>query len=206
MASGVPIIGERGVGYMLEGQYHVPPLMFDLEEIEAIALGLAMVRSWSDPQMKAAADQVMGKIGAVLPEEGSRYLQDVPLLSEQTAEHIPWGVDMAMIRHAVRGRHKIDMKYGDEAGRETRRVVWPLGLAFFAPVWLLVAWCEKRRDFRNFRIDRMAIAEPLDEVYPDAPGRRLADYLKIVKAERVEAATGTQRASMWAPGVTLRLS
>ncbi len=182
MASGVPIVGERGVGYMMEGGYHVPPLMFDLEEIEAIALGLAMVRTWSDPEMKLATDQVMGKIGAVLPDDRKRYLQDAPLLSEQTAAHVPWVVDLALIRHAVRDRHKIDLDYRDEVGRISRRIVWPLGLTFFAPVWLLIGWCEKRDGFRNFRIDRMITADRLDDVYPDTSGRRLVDYIKIVKS------------------------
>ncbi|NQU59034.1 MAG: YafY family transcriptional regulator [Rhodospirillales bacterium] len=186
MASGVPIVGERGVGYILESHYHVPPLMFDLEEIEAIALGLAMVRSWSDPEMKVAADQVMAKIGAVLPEERTRYLQDVPLFSEQSAQHLPWTIDFAMIRHAVRERRKVSLDYSDDGGRPSQRIIWPLGLAFFAPVWLLVAWCEKRDDFRNFRIDRMISADRLEDIYPDAPGRRLMDYLKTIKEKSLE--------------------
>ncbi len=183
MASGVPIVGERGVGYMLEGHYHVPPLMFDLEEIEAIAMGLAMVRSWSDDEMKSAADQVLGKIGAVLPDERTRYLQEAPLFSEPTAARVPWTVDLAMIRHAVRDRQKIYVEYTDESERESRRVVWPLGLAFFAPVWLLIAWCENREDFRNFRIDRMHTADLLEGTYPNLPGRRLVDYLKVQREE-----------------------
>jgi len=192
-ASGVPIVGERGVGYMLQGHFHVPPLMFDLEEIEAVALGLAMVRSWSDQEMRAAADQVIGKIGAVLPADRTRYLQDAPLLSEQTAAYIPWTVDMAMIRHAVRDRNKIALDYRDEAGRTSRRIIWPLGLAFFAPVWMVIAWCEKRADFRNFRIDRMEQADRLDGVYPDTPGRRLADFLKSVKMDKQKGGHSTRR-------------
>jgi len=181
MASGVPIVGERGVGYMLEGRYHVPPLMFDMDEIEAIALGLAMVRSWSDDEMAAAAEQVMGKVGAVLPDDRARYLSEAPLLSEQTAAHVPWTVDFAMIRRAVRDRRKIDLDYRDEKGRASRRVIWPLGVAFFAPVWMLVAWCEAREDFRNFRIDRMVAADRLEDIFPDLPGRRLADFLKTIE-------------------------
>lgn len=186
MASGVPIVGERGVGYMLESHYHVPPLMFDLEEIEAIALGLAMVRSWSDPEMKISADQVMAKIGAVLPQDRTRYLQDAPLFSEPTAQQLPWSVDFAMIRHAIRQRRKISLDYSDDSGRLSQRIIWPLGLAFFAPVWLLIAWCEKRQDFRNFRIDRMNRAVRLGDMYPDAPDRRIVDYLKIIKEKEDE--------------------
>lgn len=41
--SGVPIKGEAGVGYVIDKSYHLPPIMFDADELEAIALGIGMV-------------------------------------------------------------------------------------------------------------------------------------------------------------------
>ena len=35
--SGVPILGEAGVGYVIDKKYHLPPIMFDADELEAIA-------------------------------------------------------------------------------------------------------------------------------------------------------------------------
>ncbi len=52
--------------------------------------------------------------------------------------------------------------YRDAGGDETQRVVRPLGLWFWGRVWTLVAWCELRKDFRMFRLDRigpMAVGE-----------------------------------------------
>ena len=37
-ASGVPIDGEAGVGYLLRSGFELPPLMFTESEIEAVAL------------------------------------------------------------------------------------------------------------------------------------------------------------------------
>ena len=34
MDSGIPITGEAGVGYVIDKQYHLPPIMFDADEIE----------------------------------------------------------------------------------------------------------------------------------------------------------------------------
>ena len=39
IASGVPIEGEAGVGYVLRSGYDLPPLMFSESEIEALVLG-----------------------------------------------------------------------------------------------------------------------------------------------------------------------
>ena len=33
--SGVPINGEAGVGYVIDKRYHLPPIMFDADEISA---------------------------------------------------------------------------------------------------------------------------------------------------------------------------
>ena len=57
----------------------------------------------------------------------------------------------------------------------------PMNMAFFPPVWLLLGWCEVRRDFRAFRIDRIARIEYLPEHYPQEPGRRLVDYLATIR-------------------------
>ena len=48
MNSGVPIYGEAGVGYVIDKKYHLPPVMFDPDELEAIALGINMVKNWTD--------------------------------------------------------------------------------------------------------------------------------------------------------------
>jgi len=45
--SGVPVEGEAGVGYRLKAGFDVPPLMFTLNEIEALAIGARMVEAWA---------------------------------------------------------------------------------------------------------------------------------------------------------------
>ena len=36
--------------------------------------------------------------------------------------------------------------------------MWPVALGFFEGYEMLAAWCELRRDFRHFRLDRIAAA------------------------------------------------
>ena len=54
--SGVPISGEAGVGYLMRPGYRLPPLMFDAEELAALALGSRMVRGWADQLIEAAGE------------------------------------------------------------------------------------------------------------------------------------------------------
>jgi predicted DNA-binding transcriptional regulator YafY len=45
-------------------------------------------------------------------------------------------------------------------------------------VWLLVAWCELRQDFRSFRLDRVSQLDVLDERFRPERGKTLHDFLK----------------------------
>ncbi len=40
----VPIQGESGIGYVLRRGYELPPLMFTIEEVEAVVAGIRLVR------------------------------------------------------------------------------------------------------------------------------------------------------------------
>jgi predicted DNA-binding transcriptional regulator YafY len=81
MASGVPIEGEAGVGYVLRGGYDLPPLMFDKQEIEALVLGVRIVESWADAELAEAAGNVIAKVEAVIPERLRRHI------AERSEEH-----------------------------------------------------------------------------------------------------------------------
>ena len=50
----------------------------------------------------------------------------------------------------------------------------------------LIAWCELRRDFRTFRIDRIMSAEFLDERYPERPAALRAKWLASVRREAAQ--------------------
>src|SRR5215469_14682891 len=55
MAQRVPIRGEAGVGYVLDGGYDLPPLMLTADEIEAAVLGAQWVAGRGDPALARAA-------------------------------------------------------------------------------------------------------------------------------------------------------
>ncbi|GMU66668.1 MAG: transcriptional regulator [Acidobacteriota bacterium] len=181
-ASGVPIAGEAGVGYRLTG-FELPPLMFDREEVEALVLGARTAEAWGDSVLAGAARSALAKIEAVLPRGRERLVEEtriyVPTRDEPRGERLPLGD----LRRAIRERRKVRLDYRDEAGKASERTVRPLALAFYPPVWLLVAWCELRVDFRNFRLDRIVSAAVGDETFVDEPGRTLADYLRQVEEE-----------------------
>src|SRR6201982_761175 len=69
VGQGVPIRGEAGVGYVLQPGLDLPPLMLTPEEIEAAVLGAQWVACHSDAELARAAQDLIAKIGAVVPEQ-----------------------------------------------------------------------------------------------------------------------------------------
>lgn len=176
-ASGVPIQGAAGVGYVLDRSFDMPPVAFDVDELEAVALGIAMVRNWTDERFAARAAAAMDKISAVLPQPLQARLGQLVLLSQPSRAMPPWTVSFSALRDAILAHRRITFDYRDERGRGSRRTVRPLAMVFFGPVWLLTGWCEVRRAYRTFRLDRMQALQVLDERFDDEPDKSLAHYL-----------------------------
>ena len=178
MASGVPIDGEAGVGYVLRGGFDLPPLMFDEQEIEALVLGSRIVETWGDPELAEAASNVIAKVEAVIPERLRQHMAETALVAPANHWAEPTALDIAGMRRALRNRQKFRFGYRDESGRSSERSVRPLALAFYGPVWLLVAWCELREDFRSFRLDRMSRFEILEDRFRPERGKTLNDFFQ----------------------------
>lgn len=179
--SGVPVLGEAGVGYRLEKSFELPPLMFSLEEIDALVLGARMVERWADADLRSAARAILDKVHAVLPEERRERIQNSPLLSPQMRIGPEMIRHLRDLRNAASQQQKVRIGYRDPQGKETARVIRPLCLAFWGPAWTAGAYCELRQDFRNFRLDRIVDIEVLDERFELKSPVTLEEYLRAVE-------------------------
>lgn len=178
----VPIEGAPGLGYVLRKGFDLPPLMFTVDEVEAITVGARLVRRLRDPELQQAAKRVLDKVTVVLPESLRSHLARTPFYVSKGDAVMPQGVDVAQVRSAIRDRRKMRIAYVDEKGGRTRRTVWPLAMAYYVDVTLIGAWCELRNDFRNFRVERIARSRVLAAHFQDHNGRLLAQWLALPKA------------------------
>ena len=177
MGQRVPIRGEAGIGYVLEGGFDLPPLMLNPEEVEAAVLGAQWVAGHGDPALARAARNLIAKIAAVVPAE-MRLLLDDPVARTPPA----WGmaedaIDATALRQAIRAGRKIALSYRAESGGLTDRTVWPALLGYHDSARVLIGWCELREDFRSFRLDRIVAADFLEERYPTRPATLRARWL-----------------------------
>lgn len=165
-AAGVPIDGASGFGYVLGPGYDLPPLMFTPEEFQTIAVALDLVGRTGDRGLQEAAAAVRGKIAALQPPSRA-----TPFYVWTRGAAVSPAVCMGAVRQAIRTGRKLRIAYLSRDGIASRRIVWPLAVAYFAESTLLGTWCELRQEYRHFRTDRIETLTVLDETYPaDRPG------------------------------------
>jgi predicted DNA-binding transcriptional regulator YafY len=153
--SGARIDGERGYGYRLIEDYALPPQTFDRLEIEAITVGLGEVRQMGDPDMARAAESVLAKVAATLPDD-----REQQLLHAISHVYRPSGrygslPHLNAIRQACWDERALRISYADKGDAVTERVIWPLAVVYAERSLVVLAWCCLREDFRMFRPQRM---------------------------------------------------
>ncbi|HEY2900043.1 MAG TPA: YafY family protein [Polyangia bacterium] len=186
IASGVPILGEAGVGYALPKGYDLPPLMFTEDELEALILGARIVTAWADVGLARAAEMALAKIDNVLPPRLRGRIPDATLFAPDFHVRRQMAAGLGDLRAAVKERRKVRFAYNDKGGAASERTVWPLGLFYWGQTWSLGAWCELRTDFRNFRLDRIRDLNVDGEQFPQEQGKTLRDLFAYYERLRVE--------------------
>lgn len=180
--SGIPVRGEAGVGYSIDPSFELTALMFTREELEAVVVGLRMVRAFGGPSLRAAVQPALDKVALALPK-GRREEMDRPQIYAPTANrHSPVESTIDLLRGSIESRQLLELHYADDRGQDTHRLVRPLALHFWGTVWTMAAWCELRQGFRSFRVDRIAACRATGIRFEEEPGRTLADFLKSVGA------------------------
>ena len=177
-ATGAPINGEAGVGYMLDPSYHLPPIMFEPDEVQALLAGLRIAAAATDDDLAAAGARAETKIRAVLNDQALARADRSPYVAPFMAEDMSLRDHHRAIRKACEERRKLKMEYGDEGETLTQRTIWPIALLRWQSVWTFYAWCELREDHRHFRVSRIWSLETLDDRFPDVPESDVKEMAK----------------------------
>ena len=178
---GVPIEGEAGVGYRLGSGFELPPLMFSPDEARALVASVRMAQAWQDPALAQASQMALGKIISVLPAATRAAALSMAIYSPPAALAQPVQAALQILREAALAQRKVQLRYRDASERISQRTLRPLGCFYWGHVWTLAAWCETRKAFRSFRLDRMSELQRVEGpagTFRHEAGKTLADYLR----------------------------
>ncbi|PKF31215.1 helix-turn-helix transcriptional regulator [Acinetobacter proteolyticus] len=164
-AQGVNIDAAAGLGFQLKQDFLLPPMTLNETEIEAIFLALNWLNDIPDLALKSASTSVLAKLNAVLPKHCQQQLEQTTLRSINVWLPVDETL-VEQVRLAIRQQVKILVDYADEQQRVSSRTLWPFALGYFNDRIVLAAWCELRKGFRHFRIDRIRALSLSQELYP----------------------------------------
>ena len=159
-ASGVPITGEAGVGYSLTDGYRLPPVMFTQQEAGSFVAAGKLMQKFSDKTLGAHYESAMFKVRSVLRGHAK---DRVAALETQiwinTAQEL-FNQDtpdaLNILLDSIAEQKQVALQYHSLAWEApTERVIEPVGLLHENNYWYVMAYCHLRKDYRQFRTDRM---------------------------------------------------
>src|SRR6185436_969797 len=159
--AGVPVIGEAGTGYKLMEGYKLPPVMFNQDEASALLTAAKLVQSKTDAGISKHYTSALDKIRAVLRLSEKDHLEEIddhvmvmghPAIVYQP----PAELHLQSLLKAIGTSSVIEIKYFSiEKNETTQRKVEPVGIYYLGSYWYLIAFCQLRNDYRNFRTDKI---------------------------------------------------
>lgn len=185
---GIPIGAEAGVGYFLDDDYSLPPIMFTTEEASAILMAGKLIPYISDKDVDHAFQDALYKIKSVMKSEDKEILEkldnSVKVFTGITEAPKRDSIYLQDIQHALVQSKVLQLGYFAHYKQElTLREVEPIGLVFYALNWHLIAYCRLRRDYRDFRLDRIKELVVSNTTYNRKLDNAFEEYLKREKEQ-----------------------
>jgi predicted DNA-binding transcriptional regulator YafY len=178
--AGVPILGEAGVGYSIVRGYHLPPVHFTTEEATALVTAGKLMNRFADRSLISPMTSALEKIRAVLPPERQDHVARLESrISFMDVSSSRQTANLFLIQRALANRTALRMSYrGSGAANPLSRVIEPLGLTYYGDRWHLIAWCRTRKDYRDFRTDRIEAIASLAEQFPPHENFSITEFLQ----------------------------
>jgi predicted DNA-binding transcriptional regulator YafY len=187
--SGIPIIGESGIGYSVMEGYRLPPVMFTQEEASSLLLGSKLVHQFTDVTVRKYFDSAMFKIKAVLRSTDKDYVEELDRRVAVQTSPVPVDeslqLHLSAMRQAIVDKKVIFIEYYSTYKEETtQRDAEPIGLFYYGQAWHFIAWCRLRKDYRDFRLDRIRKLVLKDEKFDETPHPSLTEYIQELTREQ----------------------
>jgi predicted DNA-binding transcriptional regulator YafY len=188
--AGVPVVGEAGLGYSLMDGYRLPPVMFTKEEATAFLTAEKLIEKLADNTTDQHFKSAMYKLRAVLKTTEKDLLEDLHERIEiighpSIVETKPQNDVLQVILKALAEKRILNLQYFSRLGEEhSERHIEPIGICYINNHWHLIAFCQLRNDYRDFRVDRIISLMPTNKTFRSNTHPSLQDYLQQIALQQ----------------------
>lgn len=178
-ASGIPVSFEPARGYFIVQGYFLPPVAFSTEEANALLLMERLASGFADRSIQKHYGTALQKVKSVLRNSQKEQLEH---LNENTQFQMPEcfvndSEHLSLLQDAISNRRILRIQYANKQKEASERLVEAIGLIYYAFSWHLIAWCHLRKEYRDFRVSRIASAAHTGEAFRKQDHLALKDYM-----------------------------
>jgi len=166
-ASGVPIYSEAGVGYSLIDGYRLPPVTYTQEEAASFVAAEKLMQKFTDKIMQQHFSSAMYKLRAALRANDKDWVSTIESqvimrpMQKKFNENAPNA--LATLFESIARKTQLDLLYTSmDADIAVKRTIEPVGVFHQNNFWYVIAYCHLRKDYRQFRIDRIEKIKHVD--------------------------------------------
>ncbi len=179
---GIPICFAPQKGYYLVSGYFLPPISFNLEEANALILVEHLLNAFSDKSIQNHYQSALQKVKSVLKPSQKEKIE---LLATNIKFQIPKRLTndyehLSTLQTAILNKNILQFEYQNAKEELSQRKVECVGLIFYAFSWHLIAWCQLRNDYRDFKVSRIINIKVLNEPFILESHIAIADYMKLL--------------------------
>lgn len=171
----VPITYENGRGYYILDDHFIPPISFSEEEAVALTLAGRLMKRYSDTKTNEHFDNALDKIKYALnarQKEIVETITDTIRFPENDSQHSQenhlYAVQFAILRKRI-----LRIVYLNRQDVQSEREIEPIGITFYSNHWHTIAYCWKRKAYRDF------IISSIQELHMTSSNFRKSDHITL---------------------------
>lgn len=158
--SGIPLIGEAGVGYSIIDGYRLPPIQFTREEAVSFVAAEKLMETFLDKSLGSHHQSAMAKVKSVLRSTDRDWISliDQHVQIDRSQNPFNKGIPDALeiLLESIAEKRQVSLIYRAFIEDElSERLIEPVGVFHENHFWYVMGYCHLRKDYRQFRSDRI---------------------------------------------------
>jgi predicted DNA-binding transcriptional regulator YafY len=177
---GVPIDFEANKGYSILQGFFLPPILLTSEEANALVLITTLSDKFADKTTRKNIENAISKIKSVLrktDKDNADFLQSQIRIYKPPTETNSSDY-LTTIQKSITNKQILYIEYTNNNSEKSQREIEPIGLTFYSNQWHLVAWCWKRKDYRDFKVNQIGFLKNFNENFRKTKHYDINEYIK----------------------------